>query len=442
MLAFVCVSVVLGAAPTAATAQKLSRDGAWDELYLGFAKFKATAFSTRDRKAIGRALADGCRALQSAEPTLAVSLGEKAIEFDVTLPAVDCLATTATALQQPETVEGALRAGLKKFPSSSPLALRLGRFFFEEGDYAQALQALQRVAPTAPEFTEAAALRGRAETRLQERLGGGAQAPTPPRREPMPGTGSSSPVVDEPRVDAEGRRIRAGRSFRFRYFNGQRDFGQRAEYEGRAAELLESAKLRAESLLGQKRTAPVDVILYSREEFALHHGSSVAQRVAGFYSDHAIRLNDSAELTEENRITLVHEFVHAIVDELASSHAERIPTWLNEGLAESVEWNARGGSGAPLGEATAVRGAAKARALPSLRDLDRGPLALQQNAGLAYAYSALAVRALISRSSMSDLLAHLAELGKGADFRKSFERHFGKTPEDFETDLGTELSSR
>src|SRR6185436_2190694 len=97
-------------------------------------------------------------------------------------------------------------------------------------------------------------------------------------------------------VDEEGRRTRGNQYFRFRYFNGQRDFGQRADYEGRVQSALEEARQASNRLLGQARQSPTDVILYSKAEFVMHHGAQAARAIAGFYSENAIRMNDSAEI--------------------------------------------------------------------------------------------------------------------------------------------------
>src|SRR5205085_5271721 len=86
-------------------------------------------------------------------------------------------------------------------------------------------------------------------------------------------------------------RTRDNRYFHFKYFNNQRDFGQRAEFEGQVASALEEARQHADSVLGIARESPVDVILYTREEFALHQGEAAARTVAGLYSQNAIRVN-------------------------------------------------------------------------------------------------------------------------------------------------------
>ena len=52
--------------------------------------------------------------------------------------------------------------------------------------------------------------------------------------------------------------------------------------------------------------SPTDVILYSKSEFIMHHGAQAARSVAGFYSDNAIRMNDSAEINPHNQTVLVH----------------------------------------------------------------------------------------------------------------------------------------
>ncbi len=69
----------------------------------------------------------------------------------------------------------------------------------------------------------------------------------------------------------------------------------------------------------------------------------------------------------------MHEYVHAAVDEFCGG-GHRLPTWLNEGLAEYVEWRYLGGDGdPPVLVNNALRGAAKAGKLPKLSRPPRAP---------------------------------------------------------------------
>ena len=79
---------------------------------------------------------------------------------------------------------------------------------------------------------------------------------------------------------------------------------------------LDEAHAHTRQVLGQARTSPVDVVLYTREEFRTHQGAALARVAAGLYASGAIRINDAAELTPQTKATLVHEYVHAVVDDL------------------------------------------------------------------------------------------------------------------------------
>ncbi|WP_239578785.1 hypothetical protein [Archangium primigenium] len=144
-----------------------------------------------------------------------------------------------------------------------------------------------------------------------------------------------------------------------KYFNNARDFSQRAEYEGRIVAALDEAHGHTRQVLGEAREAPVDVVLYTREEFRTHQGAALARTVAGLYSAGAIRINDAAELTRQTKATLVHEYVHAVVDDLvqAARGGQHVPVWLNEGLAEYVEWRYLGHDKPPVQMANRLRGA-------------------------------------------------------------------------------------
>jgi hypothetical protein len=243
-------------------------------------------------------------------------------------------------------------------------------------------------------------------------------------------------------VDEEGRRTRGNAYFRFRYFNAQRDFGQRADYEGRVQAALEDARSASNRLLGAAREKATDVILYSKAEFTLHHGAQAARAIAGFYEGSAIRMNDSAEINEKNQAVLVHEYVHAVLDEVAHFEARRVPIWLNEGLATWVEWRYQGFDGPPLPAQVQLRGAALKGELPSLKGMSQTALVGMDDPHLRYNLSGAAVGLLLKDGGTANLLGLFADVGEGAPFDASFEKRYGNRLADFEQKLADELKSR
>lgn len=439
----------LAAAPSAAQAAAFAQKKQWEELYLAFAAASVEGVSAGDRAKIGKALAAGCGALQGDDPVMAYSLGEKSVAFAPTAEGLYCTGLTARRSDQRQAAEDTFRAGLAKFPKDGRFALELGRLYLEDGQAGDAAAALGQVPAKSPQATEAKALLARIARESAERApgaapkviavtGGDDEPPRPLRR--SPGAGGS--LAYETAEDDDGRRVRQNQYFRFRYFNAKRDFGQRAEYEGSVQGALEDARATVRELLGVARERPVDVILYSREEFRLHHGAQAAQAVAGFYSQDAIRMNDSAEMNEKNQATLVHEYVHAVMDELLGFNGGALPTWMHEGLAEYIEWRSLGGDGPPRQTAVYLQQLALQGQLPKLASLSQGPLIAQRNPGLAYATAAVGVRVLRERRGLGELIELVRECGTGTDFETALERRFGLTLPRLDEEIAASLKQR
>jgi len=426
----------------------------WDELYLAWAAVKPAAVPEADKARVAKALAKGCVALSGSDAVMAQSLGEKAVAFAEDADAMLCAAKAAVKNDQRTEAEAMLRTGRRAFAEDDRFALELGRMLLSENDSAGALKELQAIGPksklkkdAAPLLKKALAMEAeagsaKAEVGAMERKlergqevasakGGGGGGYTNP--------GSSS---YESGVDEEGRRTRGNAYFRFRYFNGQRDFGQRADYEGRVQGALEEARTASNRLLGTSRKAPTDVILYSKSEFTMHHGAQAARSIAGFYSENAIRMNDTAEINPRNQTVLVHEYVHAVLDEVAHFKAMRVPVWMNEGLATWVEWRYEGSDGPPANVQAELRGAANAGALPSLRAMARQALISTSNPKLAYDVSGAAVHLLLKTGGPDNLLGLFDEVGAGQPLDAVFNKRYGRTLAEFEEKLADELKSR
>ncbi len=442
------LALILTAAPTVADAEAMASKKQWDELYLAWAAVKPDAVPDTDKKRVAKALAKGCAALAPSDAVMAQSLGEKAIAFAGDAEAMICAAKAAVKNEQRTEAEAMLRTGRKLFPSDDRFALELGRLLLSENDSANALKELQSIGPKSKLKKEAAPLLKKAQA--MESVAGSARAEVRAiekrvdKSESGGGTsyGGGGSSSYESGVDEEGRRTRGNAYFRFRYFNGQRDFGQRADYEGRVQGALEEARTASNRLLGVAREAPTDVILYSKSEFTMHHGAQAARAIAGFYSENAIRMNDTAEINPRNQAVLVHEYVHAVLDEVSHFHDERVPVWMNEGLATWVEWRYEGSDGPPPVVAAELRADAQRGGLPSLRAMAKQALVTMGNPGLAYHLSGAAVHLLMKTGGAENLLGLFSDVGGGQAFDSVFSKRYGRTLAEFEEKLADELKSR
>ena len=194
-----------------------------------------------------------------------------------------------------------------------------------------------------------------------------------------------------------------------------------AELAAQALESLDRAYWRIGQLLGVYPSDPIPVVLYTTEQFRdITRSPSWA---AGAY-DGTIRvpmrgaLDKSAELDR----VLAHEFTHALVRTLA---ARNVPTWLNEGLATALEdggleWARKqiheAGAAAPLG------------ALQSGFARFTGDQAL-----VAYATSAVAVRRMLDEAGGVAVANLLRDLGEGADFDAAFLHRMQRSFAEFQT---------
>lgn len=438
--------------PTPAQAQKLAAQRAWEDLYLAWASVDPKGYPAPERRTIASSLLKGCEALAGSDAVMAYSLGERALLFEETSPSLRCVARTALATEQRGAAEAALRQGLERFPKEGHFGLELGRLLLEDKDPRGALAALEKVPPRSPEAAKARALVQKARNESAQENDARAQARAIERRfngetdekgsSAQPA--SASGLAYESGVGEDGMRTRANSRFVVKYFNNARDFGQRAEYEGRIVSALDEAHAHTREVLGEARESPVDVVLYTREEFRTHQGTALARSVAGLYSNGAIRINDAAELTQQTKATLVHEYVHAVVDDLvhADQGGQHVPIWLNEGLAELVEWRYLGSDKPPYALGNRLRGAAQSGQLPRLSEMAGQALIQQRDPALAYGTSAVAVRELMSEGGPGRLLELIREVGQGTAFEEALQRRYGRTVPELEEAVKAALSRR
>jgi hypothetical protein len=184
-----------------------------------------------------------------------------------------------------------------------------------------------------------------------------------------------------------------------------------ADLADRAVAILEAAYWRIGTALYTYPTDVITVILYTREQF---RDITQSPEWAGGAFDGRIRVPVQGALQNraEFERVLAHEFTHALIQSIAS---RGVPVWLHEGLADCFD-----GTDLTRKE-DLVR---KARALLPLRRLEESFAGLSaRDVSLAYAESAVAVRALLDQAGAPALVNLLGDLGRGMLFPEAFQRN-------------------
>ncbi|NVJ27742.1 MULTISPECIES: peptidase MA family metallohydrolase [Myxococcus] len=466
------VALLLAASPQtpAQKAKELSGQKSWEELYLAFSSGDAKAVPEEQRATVSGALVKGCQALMKDDSVMAYSMGERAVLYEESAPALRCLASAAQKTEQRAAAESALVKGVTRFPKDGSFPLELGKLLLEEQDFVGAQAALEKVPPRAKESAEAKKLlqtarqhtlqedAARSEaTRISRRLGNASAQPGQTRPasamggdeaavvslETRPGMSVRAPKVGfESGVSANGMRVRSNSRFVISYFNNDRDFGQRADYEGHIVEILTEAYHFTRGVLGEARESAVSVKLYSAQEFGSVFGGRAARMVAGRYSDNGIAINNAMELTKQTKATLVHEYVHATVADICGGgdgDMVFLPIWFNEGLAMFVEWkylDVPGPDMEMVDQMRTVLADPSFGGLISVRQMmDVAPMNTP-NAPMAYAISGLAVQELMRREGAHRLLTLTRDVCKRkVRFEAALKTHYGMTLEELDSEV-------
>ena len=167
----------------------------------------------------------------------------------------------------------------------------------------------------------------------------------------------------------------------------------------------------------------IAVILYTNQQF---QEVTDAPGWSGGLYDGKIRLpiGGIEQETPGLRKLLVHEYTHAVVRAIT----RRVPTWLNEGLAQHFEGREIGPSAKD-----ALRQLAQSGKLSSLRDLEGSFMGLSgAQATTAYLISLSAVRHMIDQYGIYRVKIMLDELGAGADPGRAISNALLISHEDFE----------
>jgi tetratricopeptide (TPR) repeat protein len=303
---------------------------------------------------------------------------EAAVAFDEALkaspqqaPALLGAGVAAHLLGREEHARRFLLDALKIDPSLTAAALLLGNVLYQAGDIDGAIEVYQQALARAPEHP-----------RLVEQLEAW-------RKEAALHGGFGRKLGDHFTVLFEG--------------------PAEAALADRAVAILEGAYWRIGTALYTYPADVITVVLYTREQF---RDITQSPEWAGGAFDGRIRMPVQGALQnrEEFERVLAHEFTHALVQSVA---LRGVPFWLHEGLAVCFE-----GSDLTRKEEQVRRAV---RRLPLSR-LERSFGGLSAaDASLAYAESAVAVRALLDQAGAPAVVNLLDALGRGVPFAEAFE---------------------
>jgi hypothetical protein len=134
--------------------------------------------------------------------------------------------------------------------------------------------------------------------------------------------------------------------------------------------------------------------------------------------------------------------VHSVIDDAANDNSHAMPTWLNEGIAEYVEWRYMGGDGPPMAMAKHLQGAIAANQIPHLQQMAGGMLVQLPDPGAAYAYSAVAVKLMLKNGGADNFMGLVADVGGGKPFDDAFQARYGRTVEALDRDTRDELARK
>ena len=114
----------------------------------------------------------------------------------------------------------------------------------------------------------------------------------------------------------------------------------RANYEKTLRDMVRASEEEVSSWLGWPRTRALEVRVITRARYETQFGSGMAWNTGAHYRRGVIHVNGGARLDGGFSGMLTHEMTHAFLDDLDTGY--RLPTWLNEGLAERLGHRTRG----------------------------------------------------------------------------------------------------
>ncbi len=200
----------------------------------------------------------------------------------------------------------------------------------------------------------------------------------------------------------------------------------RENYQRSLSAIVEEAYRQASAETGFTLRRALRVRVHSRAGYERAFGSGAAWNRGAHYGRGEIHVNGGNRLDDRFAGGIAHEMVHAVLDHKGA--AWRLPTWLNEGLAERVAWQRKGLPDLAPNQVAELQYAGRQRAL--------APLPLQGHltpAGYLRCYAA--VLFVEKKAGKEKLLAVVRRTLEGEPFERALDRETRWSMADLERDF-------
>ena len=186
----------------------------------------------------------------------------------------------------------------------------------------------------------------------------------------------------------------------------------RENYQRSLATIVEDAYRQASAETGFTLRRSLKVRVHSRAGYESAFGSGAAWNRGAHYSRGEIHVNGGNRLDDRFAGAMAHEMVHAVLDHQGTSW--RLPTWLNEGLAERVAWQRKGLADLAPNQVAELQYAGRQRVLT--------PLPLRGLARDQYLHCYAAVLFVEKKAGKEKLLAVVRRTLEGEPFERALDR--------------------
>jgi hypothetical protein len=195
-------------------------------------------------------------------------------------------------------------------------------------------------------------------------------------------------------------------------------------FESDVLEVLENGYDLLDDALGLRPRRRIEVEIYDPAIFDQRFAALLPFPAAGFYGG-VIRVRGDVQVTAQLTNTLLHELVHAALD--AAAPSQRLPAWLNEGLAEWFAARATGQPALSRGRREFLAERARRGALLPLEAISEPTLVqlAAEDAPLAYLQAAALVDQVTILGGDRALRVLLVQLFRTGDLDRALSRAIG-----------------
>ncbi|HEU4385527.1 MAG TPA: hypothetical protein VFR85_18725 [Anaeromyxobacteraceae bacterium] len=200
----------------------------------------------------------------------------------------------------------------------------------------------------------------------------------------------------------------------------------RENYQRTLSGIVDGAWRLAQAETGLAPRRGVKVRVHSRAGYERAFGTGAAWNRGAHYSRGEIHVNGGNRLDDRLAGGMAHEMVHAVLDHQGT--AWRLPTWLNEGLAERVGWKRMGLDDLAPNQVLELQYHGRERALVPLPT--HGPIGKAE-----YLHSYAAVLFVEKKAGRGTLLAVVRRTLEGEPFEKALDAETRWTVADLEREF-------